>query len=110
MKTKREKIMLCEIRGLLVSISDALLDMVSAVDSAVDSVDEEANTDSEEETDSGPTQTSQRQYEYERLHQMTQYHLDSVKESTGEITVADYEYCTNLTQRILAHQSSKNVD
>jgi hypothetical protein len=103
MKTKREKFMLCEIRGLLVSISEFLQDMASAVD-------EEVNTNSEEETNSGPTQTSQRQYEYERLHQMMKYHLDSVKESTGEVTVEDYEYCSNLTQRILAHQSSKKVD
>jgi hypothetical protein len=106
MKTNRKKILLCELEDLLFSINDTL----SSMRYVVNSIDEEVNTSHEEETDSGPTQTSQRQYECETLHQMMKHHLDSVKESTGEVTIEDYEYCNNLTRRILAHQSSKKVD
>jgi len=39
---------------------------------------------------------------------MMQYHLDSVKQSTGELTVEDYQYCHNLLDRIRIYQSSQN--
>ena len=106
MKTNRKKILLCELEDLLFSINDTL----STMRCIVNSIDEEVNTSHEEETNHDNTQSSKKGYACETLHQMTQYHLDSVKESTGEVTIEDYEYCSNLTRRILAHQSSKNVD
>lgn len=51
---------------------------------------------------------SNKKYNIEQLHNMMQYHLDSVKETTGEVTIEDYEYCHNLLERIRAHQSSQN--
>lgn len=52
---------------------------------------------------------SNKKYNIEQLHNMMQYHLDSVKETTGEVTIEDYEYCHNLLERIRAHQSSQNL-
>jgi hypothetical protein len=40
-------------------------------------------------------------------HQATQYHLTKVKETTGEITEEDVEYCVKLSKRIIDHYLKK---
>ena len=110
---KQQQSLLSHLNELLGSISDTT-DTMACI---INSIREEHATDSKEETACAEgcileeeQKRFQQNYDYEKLHHMTKYHLDNVQASTGEITVADYEYCTNLTQRILAYQSSKNVD
>ena len=107
---KQQQLLLSHLNELLGSISDTMACIIN-------SIREEHATDSEEEVACAEgrileeeQKRFQQNYDYEKLHHMTKYHLDNVQASTGEITVADYEYCTNLTQRIIAYQSSKNVD
>lgn len=100
---KQQQLLLSHLNELLGSISDTT-DTMACI---INSIREEHATDSKEEV---ACAEGRKNYDYEKLHHMTKYHLDNVQASTGEITVADYEYCTNLTQRILAYQSSKNVD
>ena len=110
---KQQQLLLSHLNELLGSISDTT-DTMACI---INSIREEHATDSEEEVACAEgrileeeQKRFQQNYDYEKLHHMTKYHLDNVQASTGEITVADYEYCTNLTQRIIAYQSSKNVD
>lgn len=110
---KQQQLLLSHLNELLGSINDTI-DTIACI---INSIREEHATDSEEETACAEDRILeeeqkrfQQNYDHEKLHHMTKYHLESVQASTGEITVADYEYCMNLTQRIIAYQSSKNVD
>jgi len=104
---------------MLLDIKDSIDRIISALESIDDCLDtffHENNAQllssesSDEDIDAGCEQQkeSSEQYDIEKLHRMMQYHLDSVKQSTGELTVEDYQYCHNLLDRILIYQSSQN--
>lgn len=44
-----------------------------------------------------------------KYQEMTKFHLEQVKETTGEITVEDVDYCMKLTERIWKFQNSKEL-
>jgi hypothetical protein len=95
---------------------DEISDSIDAIASCIsNSIREEHATESKEETACAEDRILeeeqkrfQQNYDHEKLYQMMQYHLDSVKQSTGEVTIEDYEYCHNLLERIRAYQSSQN--
>ena len=48
-------------------------------------------------------------FDIEEYQGMTRFHLEQVKQTTGEITVEDVVYCMKLTERIWKFQNSKEL-
>jgi len=95
---------------------DRIIGTLEKIDESLDTFFHENNAQllssesSHEDIDAGSEQQkeSSKQYDDEKLYQMRQYHLDSVEQSTGKLTLEDYHYCHNLLNRIRVYQSSQN--
>lgn len=44
-----------------------------------------------------------------RVKQMTIFHLNKVKETTGEILIEDVQYCLSLSERVVNHAKLLSV-